>query len=805
MFISFLKLAFRNLLRHKIFSLITIIGLAIGMAAAIVILRYIFYESSYEDFNKNGNNVYRITVSRYQNDVLQFKSARSYPGLAQLVHGEIPEVELSSRAYPEECLFKYEDIKISGQTVLWVDDPFIKMFDVNLIKQLTSEPLKNTYTTVISVNAAHRFFGTENPLGKTIILNEGVPFIINGVFQNYPENSHFKFDFLLSMNTIGAIEGDEILTSVFYNWLYTYVQIKAGSSTNLIEQKFQTLVNEHFTYLNDTNSKVDMHLQTLQDIHLKSDLSEEISVNSNMQTIYFLLLIALIIMITAWINFINLSTARALDRAKEVGLRKVVGAVRSQIVTQFIFESALVNIMSFCISIGLVEISRSFISQLINRNIGVSIFDSPLFWCSVFIMFLIFGILAGIYPAFILSSFNPSQIIKGKFRNTGKGITIRKSLVVFQYTAAIALIISTLVITNQIEYLRKQNKGFNPEQVLCINSPRSFINNPKRVQYFERFKDSLSNIPAVEFVSASDVIPGKEIVSHIENFTRLGTEPKNVSISAVNIDRDFFHLLNIKCLAGKFFSLEFQSSDSSSVILNNTAAEILGFHSPSEAVNNYLVDFTNGHQFKVIGVIENYHQESFKKAVEPIIYFQGHGYQFGYFPVKLNTRDLSETIKEIGNIWSQVYPEDPFDFVFLDDFFNEQYKADIQFGKTVLTFSILAIIIASLGLFGLSTLVAVQRTKEIGIRKTLGASVKSLIFLLSLDFLKLIVWANLIAWPIVYFALDHWLNTFTERISLSILYFIIPGMLIIIIAFITMGFQILKTSLENPIASLKYE
>lgn len=801
---NYLKIALRNLMRHKVFSLINIAGLAVGMAAGIIILRYIYFEMNYEGFNKNSKDVYRVQVDRYQNGTLQFKSARSYPGLSKIITDEIPEVTLSTRAYPEECLFKYGEKKISNQAVLWVDDPFVKIFDLKMIKASSNEPLKNTFSSVISLSAAKRFFGNEDPIGKTIILNEGVSFIVNGVFEDYPSDSHMKFDFLLSMNTIGALDGYDIINTIYYNWLYTYIQVRPGCDPHATEQKLQQLVKKHFVYLNDSNSKIDLLLQPLKDIHLKSDLSEEMFPNGNIRTVWYLLLIAVIILVMAWINFINLSTARALERAKEVGMRKVVGAGRPQIIKQFIMESAFINTIAFIFSVFLVELLIPVIRQIIDRNIEFSIFAAPGFWISVFLIFLLSGVAAGIYPALLLSSFNPAVIIKGKFRNSSKGSFIRKSLIVFQFTAAVALIICTIVITKQLEFVRSQYLGFNTDQVLVINSPRSLIKNEKRIPMFERFKETLLNYPSVKNVSASDVIPGKEIVTHLENFAKLGSESQNISFSGQNVDRDFFRLLDIRFLSGRGFSKEF-GMDSASIVINRSASKMLGFNSPEDAVNNYVADLNNGHKLKVIGVVADYHHENFKRSIEPIIYFQGHNYQFGYFPVKLNTKNIAETIGFINGVWTNIYPDDPFDYFFLDEFFNAQYKADVQFGRTIVVFSMLAIIIAALGLFGLSTLVAVQRTKEIGIRKALGASTPGLLYELSKDFLILIAISNAVAWPVIYFVMRQWLDGFILRIGLNILYFIIPGLAVIAGAFAIMSLQTLKVAKANPVESLKYE
>jgi putative ABC transport system permease protein len=799
-----LKIAFRNLLRHKVFSFINIAGLAVSMAACILIIRYVHYEMTYESSNRNAESVYRIQVNRYQNSELQFKSARSYPGLFRLINNSIPEVKYSTRLYPEDCLFKYGDKKISGQAVLWVDDPFLKIFDIELIKKTSSEPLKNTYTTVITETAAKRFFGSENPIGKTIILNEGVPFIVNGVCKDYPANTHFKFDFLLNMNTIGALDGYDIINTVYYNWAYNYIMLKPGADPKQVENKLAGIINTHFTYLAESNSHINLVMQPLADIHLHSDLSEEIAPNGSMDIVWYLLLIAFLILVIAWINFVNLTTARSLERAREVGVRKVIGANRGQIIKQFLFETSIVNIAAFILAVLLSELLVQYVNSLTGHDLSITNFSGYFFWLTVLAVFAVSGIASALYPAFLLSSFRPADVIKGKLGKRGKGQVLRRVLIIFQFASATALITTTIIIGRQIDYVTGLYPGFSNEQVLVINTPRSLINNPARVQYFDRFKSLLKENPAVKNVSASDVVPGKEIVFHLENLAKLGSESKNISFSGVNADWDLFDVLGIRFAAGRAFS-KYYPSDSSAIVMNESACKMLGFNSPAEAINNYAVDPGNNNRFKIVGVVKDYHQEHFKKSVEPVIYFQGHGYQFGYFPDKLYTKDFSAAVSFIKKQWEEVYPADPFDYFFLDEFFNEQYKSDRQFGNIVSIFSTLAIFIALIGLLGLSSLMTVQRTKEIGIRKVLGASIPVLLFQLSGEFIIMITLSFIAAWPLTYYVMNGWLESFSESISLNILYFLLPALFILAVSAGVISLQAFKTARENPVKSLKYE
>ncbi len=801
---NYLLVGFRNLLKHKLFSLINIMGLAIGMAASILILKYIFYESSYENKNINSDNAYRLVVERYQNGIKQFESARSYPAFYRLVLDNIPEIENCARVYPEDCMFRYDGKKLSGQSVLWADNSFLKIFNVQLLKRNSNSPLGNTFTTVISEAASKRLFGNEDPLGKIIVLNEGIRFIVNGVFKDYQVNSHIKFDFILSMNTLGVLENEELINTQYYNWLYNYVTLKNNTLYKETEKRINKLIESRFGYLKDDNSKIICTLQPIKAIHLKSNLSEEISPNSDIQIIYYLSIITAIILFMAWINYINLSTARALERGSEVGIRKVVGADKNQIITQFIIESLLIDFIALISAVLISSVLSSLIKNYSTMNNLYLNYSEFGFWFFLLFAFLMCGVAAGLYPAIILSSFKPNLTIKGKFRNTKGGLFIRRFLVVFQFTSAIVLITCTLIVYKQIEYVKSQKLGFSTSQVLIVNTPRSLINNPDRVRLFEYYKEQLLKNSNIKSVSAADNIPGKEIVNHLENYTKYGGQQQSVSYSACNIDRDYFNLLKIKFIAGRSFLQEYPS-DSNAVIINNEAKMLLGFESEENVIGKRIINLSNNSIYNVIGIVDNYHQEDLKKKIEPIIYFKGHNYQFGYFVFKISTNNLNNTINEINNKWDEVYPDDPFDYFFLDVFFDAQYNADRQFGQIVLIFSLIAIIIALLGLFGLSFLTAIQKTKEIGIRKTLGASVINIVYTLSKEFLAIVLIAIIVSLPFVFYIMDNWLNTFTVRIKLNVWLFLIPSFVIVVVAMLTISIQIIKVAKANPIDSLRYE
>ncbi len=814
MFKNYLKIALRNLISHKVFSLINIVGLAIGIAASIMILRYIYYETTYERFNQNADRVYRVQVDRYQNDVLQAKSAVSYAGLTSIFTEEIPEIVGTTRLVPENCLYRYGDKKVSGQAVYWVDNPFIELFDLELIKTASNESLREPYSAVLTESVADRLFGDEDPIGKTIIHNEGLPFIVTGVVKDFPASSHLHFDLLLSLNTVGAVVGEGYLNTLAFPAVYTYVLIEPDASLSAIENKFSQIVNTHFGYLSERDSRIELSLQPVTDIHLKSDLSNEHATNSNMSIIYALSLIALIILVMAWINFINLSTSRALERAKEVGIRKVAGTSKFQIIRQFVFESILLNVIAFIIALVLVSVFGSLTNDLTSQNIHLSFTSFPQFWLIIFMVYLLCGVIAGLYPAVLLSSFNPITILTGKFRNTGMGRLITKVLVVFQFGAAIALMIGTLVISRQIAFVQSQDLGFSSDQVLVVNTPRTLIatglteDRDRRIRYYERFKERLLEYSFIQYVSVSNILPGRQI-GQIRGITRLASDPQDISLSGGSIEFDFFKVLDMNFIAGRSFSREILSDTTQTtqgVVLNESAALTLGFDSAQDAVNAFL--YRGGGEappFKVLGVVNDHHQEYLRKAIEPMIYFYGHGYEFGYMLIKLNVENLSDHLGVISDIWAQIYPEDPFDYFFLDEFFNRQYTADRQLGRTITLFATLAIMIAALGLYGLASLSIIQRTKEIGIRKVLGASLSNLVYQLTRNFLLLILIANIIAWPAIYLIMNSWLNSFVISINWNILLFVLPGLFVILIAVMTISYNTIRVAQSNPVESLRYE
>ena len=692
---NYMKIALRNLLKHKLFSFINIIGLAIGITACILISSYIYYEMNYEKFNINAEHIYRVQVDRYQNNTLLFRSARSYPGFSKAFKEKIPEIIDTTRVYNEDCLFKYDDTKISGQAVYWVDNSFIDIFDLKLINTSAKKPLKNPYTAVLTQSAAKRFFGDEDPIGKTIVQNEGNLFIVTGVMEDYPLDSHLKFDFLLSLNTIPAILGmnESVYFNVPYNFIYTYILATPGASPADIQGKMSQIVDSQFKNLEQRGSKIDLFLQPVTDIHLKSDLSEEISPNSSIKVIYSLSFIALIILIMAWVNFINLSTSRALERAKEVGARKVAGSNRIQIIGQFIFESIMLNLIAIIIALTLLDIIEWIASDVFVKSISLPFFSFPQYWLSILLIFMLGGVVAALYPALLLSSFNPLDIMKGSFVHSGTGGGIKKALVVFQFTAAVVLIICTLVITRQIDFIQNQDLGFNSDQVLVVNTPRTLIptglkeDKGRRIRFFNMFKETLIKYPSIKEVTASDIIPGKDIASYLENVSKAGSDPTKISFYTGNIEYDYFRLLGIDIATGKSFNKDLLSG-TRGIIINEKAVEMLGFSSPEEAVNNSVNHQRIGDtQSKIIGVVSNYNQAHLRKSVPPIIYFYGHNYEFGYYLIKLNTQNISETLKLIESHWAEMYPDDPFDYFFLDDFFDAQYDADRRLSKAIMIFS----------------------------------------------------------------------------------------------------------------------
>jgi putative ABC transport system permease protein len=801
---NYFKLAFRNFLRNKGNSFINIMGLALGMTVFFLIIQYIYYEKSYDGFNKNADNIYRVRNDRIYSDKHD-KSAGCPPALAPTLKKEFPEVLESARIYSSDLTI-IDSGKNNSESIgkeYYADPSFLRIFSFPLVEGSLKSALEEPYTIIISKSLSQKYFGNESPVNKVITLANDYgkhAYEIKGVFKDIPSNSHIKFDLLISYKTLIAQKGE---AAFYWGWnaFNTYLLLAPNIDPKALEAKFKETVEKNKNY-EDSYKRVYL-LQPLKYIHLHSNLRYEPEVNGSADTVSFLSIIAVFVLLLAWINYINLSTCRSLTRAKEVGIRKVLGSSRIQLIKQFMIESFLLNFLALVLAIIITELALPFFNMLTGKPLSMDLLlnDLPLLAA----IFAAGASLSGIYPAFILSSFSPIAVMKKKLAWAHKGINLRRGLVIFQFAISIILIASSLVVNTQLTFMQSRNLGMDISQTLILEAPKLTEGAYLKTS---NFKNDLQSIPYVQGVSASSSIPGKGYSNASSGVRKSSSDRRDGTQGFfIDVDENYFRLYKIPLLAGTFFSRE--SRLNGEIILNEEGVKVYNFKNPEDAVGKKLTfDGFGGQSVEIVGVTKNYHQESLKNSVLPVIFNPVNASDINltkYFSIKINGRNIKQTIAQIHNKFEDVFPSQPFKYEFLDGIFNAQYKSDLQFGKVFGLFTFLAIIISCLGLFGLASFTNLQRTKEIGIRKVVGASLQNIFLLLVKDFTKWVLLANIIAWPVAYFVMNNWLKNFAYRINLDVWVFIVSGITALAIALLTISIHAIKAGTANPIKSLKYE
>jgi putative ABC transport system permease protein len=800
---SYLKIATRSLLKNKVHSFLNIFGLAIGITSSVIISQYVLFESSYDVFHANADRIFRIRFDYYQGGEKEFSLASTYSAVGPALQQDYPEVENFARLMPfgEGTVLTYNNQAHFEKKVVFAEASFLKMFSFPLVKGNVETALSQPNTIVISESAARRILGNEEPMGKIIEVFAGqpTPMQIVGVFKDVPENSHIKFDFLVSYVTTypwGWTQND---------WgrldIYTYVLLNEGSDFHELQAKLPAFIEKYEgKALRSTNSWEELTLQPLQDIHLHSNLSGELEANGNHKISLFLTIIAIFIMLIAWINYINISSANALDRAKEVGIRKVAGANQANIALQFLFETVVINFIAIATAAIVILAVQPYLEVLAGKPLTLAVFGDATVWATI-LAILLFGILlTSVYPVVAVSSFTIANVLKGKLKRSPTGWMFKKSLVVFQFTASVGLIISTIAVYQQIQHMQDQKLGIAIDQVLVVNAPQQISDSTFNAR-IEPFQNELRQLSQISFVTASTAVPG-EAVGRIQNF-RIANKTAEFKdmFRVIGIDDNFLPAYQSSFIAGRNFSRELKGP---SVIVNESALELLKFKDAQDAIGQAVLWEERNTVFEIIGVIPNYHQQSLKNNFAPTIFFYNPA-AWGFFSIKLNNADLKSTIAQVEAQWKSHYPGNPFTFFFLDDFYNQQYKEDWQFGRMFTVFSVIAVFIACLGLFSLSYFTAVQRTKEVGIRKVLGAGVSSIVNLLLRDFLILIVFANLVAWPLSYLAINKFLQGYAFHIDISLWLFFVPAMMVTLIGVVTVSYHTSRVAHTNPVNVLRLD
>jgi putative ABC transport system permease protein len=789
---NYFKIAFRNLWRHRVFSFINIMGLTVGMTACLLIFLYVRFELSYDKFHPKADRIYRMVTD------LKTPSETVYPSGPAWAVGphlqfDLPEVEAFTRVDYDNLLVRKGDIKFNEDGAIWADPAFFTIFNFPLLKGDARFALTQPFSIVLSETAAKKYFGKEDPMGKTLLITgEGKPAIVTGVMKDMPENTLIKSDMVLSLVTITQQYAKGIDNEWGNYGPYTFILLKPGSNAVALQKKFPTFLDKwNGAEMKKMQMFPTLLLEPLKDVYLRSTRDGS---KGNMMNVYVFSIIALFILVIACINFINLTTARASERAKEVGIRKVAGAVRGQLARQFIGESVIICLIAFLLTLGLSSLLLSSFNQLAGKIISTGIFSNIGLLFLLLGIALVIGLLAGIYPAFILSSFKPIMVLKGRFATGAKGSILRKSLVITQFAISTALIIGTIIVYTQMQYMRSRDLGFKKDQVLVVDTN----GDDKR----ETFQKLVANLPKVKATTLSGSVPGgghQGAYSEVENAKG---DLQIANLDLYYVDFDYIPFYDIKMAAGRPFDRAYKTDSNNAMILNEAAVKLLGYHSPQDAVGKRFKQW--GHEGQIIGVIKDFHYHSLQSPIKPLTMRMDWG-RFGLLSIKLDPTNTQSTIAAIEKQFKTVIPNRPFSYYFMDEFFDRQYRSEERFGRLFLNFAALAIFISCLGLLGLASYSTMQRTREIGIRKVMGASVSNIINLLSKEFLKLVIISFFIAAPVAWYFMNKWLLDFAYRTKISWWVFAGAGILAVLVAVITISVQAFKAAVANPVKSLRTE
>ncbi|MBX2842738.1 MAG: ABC transporter permease [Flammeovirgaceae bacterium] len=808
---NYLKVALRSLNKNKVYTIINILGLSVGLACCILILLHVQDELSYDKFHKNAGNIYRVALERKypSHSTLYAIIPHSF---SKVIEADYPEVESATRLFyfPGNTVFRYEDKKgnlniFEEKKFVQADSNFFDIFSIPLIKGNKTEVLKNPNSAVLTEETAKRYFGDKDPINQ-VIKTQNADFIVTGICENIPSNSHFDFDIL------AGIASNQFLQNLNFIGFsaYTYVVLKDKSSPAKLESKLPEMVLKYAAPQIEQNMEISYQsyqeagngyryfLQNIQDIHLQSQLEAEMKVNGSMSMVYILISIALFILMIACINFMNLTTARSSERAKEVGIRKSLGSFKKQLIFQFLTESVLVSLISLVIAFVIISMVLPAFNNLVQKELvlDISHWDYILFTI-VFSSFI--GLIAGSYPAFVISSFSPVTILKGKIINNVKGAWLRNGLVVFQFSISIILIAGTLVINDQLKYLFEKDLGFQKSNMIIVE--RAFALQDK----LEIFKDQVRNMAEIENIASTTLMPGNDqFFGSI--FTPEG-KTEAFTTKTMVIDEDFEETLGFQIVEGRDFSDNY--NDSATILLNEKAVQVLGIENPiGSRLSVRQLNADVNPTYTVVGIVKNFHFQSLKDNISPLAMLStdnpNHP-QTSFLVIRSGTTEVSKILSNVETIWTQFLPEEPFTYSIFEEDLMQQYKPENTTSRVFVIFSFLAIMIGCVGLFGLAAYTASKRTKEIGVRKVLGATVFSVVFMLSKEFTKLILWAMVIAIPVAYVLMDWWLQEFPYKIELNIGVFVLSGILALIIAWLTVSYQSIKAAINNPVKSLKVE
>ena len=807
MFKNYFKVAVRNLWKNKGYSAINIFGLAIGLATCLLIFIYVIDEMSYDRFNKKADRIYRVDGDINFGGTHWILAVAPDP-LGPTLRNDFPQVEqyVRFRNYGG-LLVKKDNQNVQEDKVIYADSTLFDVFTLPIIEGDPRTALKDPSSVVITERVARKYFNSVNAVGKTLVVSDTTNFKVSAVIKNMPVQSHFNFDFFLPLSRSEESRQGSWLSNNFN----TYVVLKPEADPKKLEGQLDVVVNKYvfpqaeqlFHATADEFKKsgtyVHYNLMPVTQIHLHSSKTAELGANGSVQYVYIFSAIAAFILLIACVNFMNLATARSSNRSKEVGVRKVLGSGRGNLIRQFLMESMMISFISMILAIGIAELLLPYFNRVSGKEIEIGLFSTSWLFPGLLLLILFVGLLAGSYPAFYLSAFQPITVLKGKLAGGFKRSWLRNSLVVFQFAISIFLIVGTVVIYRQLMFIRSRNLGFDREHVLVVQNCYPLGNQAKT------FRNELLNIRGVESATMTGFLPTADNRNDSPLFPEASLDQKSaVSMQNWNVDENYIPTLKMQMVKGRNFSSEMKT-DSSALIINEAAAKLLPFDDPINKPLYYLTDLQSraAKTYHVIGVVKNFNFNSLREQVSPMALFYAE--ERGKMAIRFKSANIASLISAIESKWRTLAPNQPFSYSFMDEDFNNIYKSEQRVGKIAMSFSALAILIACLGLLGLVTYAAEQRTKEIGIRKVLGASVSNIINMLSKDFMRLVLVAMLIAFPLGWYFMNRWLRDFAYRINIDWKVFFIAGLAAMLIAVLTVSAQAIKAALASPVNNLRTE
>jgi putative ABC transport system permease protein len=784
MFYNYLKISLRNLLRHKGYSLIIIAGLAVGMACSMLILMWVQDELSFDKFNKNADDICRVVENQYYANGEVFPVAVTPSALAKALRDEFPEVARTTRLSFRTMTIRHGN-NLFSEGIAFADPDIFEILTVPFLKGNLQTALSGPHSIVLAEEAAQRYFGDEDPLGKVVVVDNQDDFVVTGVIKNLPHNSHLRFDVLAPF--VYLKERGSSMDDWDSNWCYTYVLLRPNTPYEAVNRKIVDVIKRH------GQSSTEIHLQALTDIHLysASKYAVDFADEGNIQYVRMFFAVALFVLLIACVNFMNLVTARSERRAKEVGLRKVVGAGRSQLVVQFFGEAMVISLIAFLLALGCVELMTPLFNDLSGKSLDLGQVGPPVILAFLAVA-LLAGLISGSYPALLLSSFRPVESLKAGRSAQAGGSLFRRVLVVGQFTLSIVMIIGTLVISRQIDYIHHKNLGFNKENLAYVWMSGNF-----RQKHDVAEKELLRN-PNITSITVTSELP-----TYVGS-SRAGWDwdgkaaDVRVLMHDLNVDYDYAKTFQMTMSGGRFFSREF-STDSNAVVVNEAAVSAMDMQSP---IGKRLS--LGGRAFTIIGVVKNFNFKPLQSKIEPLVLWMQPSRYYAMV-MRIKTEDIQGTIAYVEKVYKEFDPDRPFHFNFLDQDYDNLYRAEERVGRISASFALIAIFIAALGLLGLASYMAERRTKEIGVRKVLGASVPGVVGLLTREYVWLVCLANLFAWPLAYYVLNLWLQDYAYRISVGIGTFLLAGGIAFLIALLTVSYQAIRAATTNPVEALRYE